>query len=151
MFKAGPTGSLVVEAKAFVYLKQFYEGTATLPYIRCWNKKTKGPQDKTIPMDILENEEEEEWRLVEDNEEEGESNLYTNLEYARNTENEMMDESTMHESFWYHYQRDNKPVEQTLENAITLGDLTMLRKNLGEMHDSTMIQLSQPGSPVTST
>ena len=34
MFKAGPTGSLTAEAKAFVYLKMFYEGTATLPYIK---------------------------------------------------------------------------------------------------------------------
>ena len=53
------------------------------------------------------------------------------------------------ESFWYHFQRGNKPVEQTLENAVTLmeGDLTMMRKNLGELHDATLLQFSQPGSP----
>ena len=92
--------------------------------------------------------------LVEDNEEEGESNLYTNLEYVQDTENELMDESTLQETFWYNYQRDNKPVEQvTMEHAITLmeGEVTMLRRNLGEMNDSTMIQFSQPGSPATST
>ena len=120
MFKAGPTGKLDAEAKAFVYLKMFYEGTATLPYVKDWNKKAKGPQDNNIPMFILEDNEEEEWRLVDDNEEEGETNLYTNLEYARDTENEQMEESAEMESFWYHFQRGNKPAEQTLENAVTL-------------------------------
>ena len=52
MFKAGPTGSIVAEAKAFVYLKQFYKGTAILPYYRCWNRRTKGPQDKSVPLEI---------------------------------------------------------------------------------------------------
>ena len=63
-------------------------------------------------MEILENEEEEDWMLVEDNEEEGESDLYTHLEYVQDTENELMEESTYQETFWYNYQRDNKPVEK---------------------------------------
>ena len=75
MFKAGPTGSIVAEVKAFVYLKQFYEGTAILPYYRCWNRRTKGPQDKSVPLEIPEDEEEDDWMLVEDNEEEGEADL----------------------------------------------------------------------------
>ena len=31
MFKAGPSGKLDAEAKAFVFLKIFYEGTASFP------------------------------------------------------------------------------------------------------------------------
>ena len=100
MFKAGQPGSIVAEAKAFVYLMQFYEGTATLPYYRCWNRRTKGLQDKSVPMEILEDEEEEDTMLVEDNEEEGESDLYTHLEYAQDTENEQMEEIADQETFW---------------------------------------------------
>ena len=53
------------------------------------------------------------------------------------------------ESFWYHFQRGNKPAEQTLENAVTLieGDLTMMRRNLGDLHEASLLQISQLGSP----
>ena len=83
MFKAGPSGKLDAEVKAFVFLKMFYEGTASLPYIKNWNKKVKGPQDSNIPLTINENSEDDEWRLVDENEEEGDSSLYTNIEIVR--------------------------------------------------------------------
>ena len=149
MFKAGPSGKLDAEAKAFIFLKMFYEGTATLPYIKNWNKKVKGPQDNNIPLTINEDNEDEEWRLVDDNEEEGYDNLYTNIEPARDTENEQMEENSEMESFWYHYARGNKPAEQTTELAVTLieGDLTMMRRNLENLHEASLLQTSQVGSP----
>ena len=149
MFKAGPTGSIVAEAKAFMYLKQFYEGAATLPYNRCWNRRTKGLQDNSVPLIVRdEDEEDEEWKLVEDNEEEDESDLYTQLDYIQDTENEDMEERADQETFWYHYQRGNKPLEKiSVELGISLieGELTMLRKNMGEMNDTMLTLFSQPG------
>ena len=77
MFKVGPSGKLDAEAKAFVFLKMFYEGSASLPYIKNWNKKVKGLQDSNIPLTINENSEDDEWILNGENEEEGGIIVYT--------------------------------------------------------------------------
>ena len=55
----------------------FYEGTASLPYIKNWNKKTKGPNESNIPLTINEDSEDDEWILNGDNEEEGGIIVYT--------------------------------------------------------------------------
>ena len=86
---------------------------------------------------------------MDDNEEEGDNNLYTNIESARDTQNEQMEENSEMESFWYHYQRGNEPAEQTIEMAVTLieGDLTMMRWNLENLHEASLLQIFQVGSP----
>ena len=128
MFKVGPLGKLDAETKPFVFLKMFYEGKASLPYVKNWNKKVKGPQENNIPITISESNDDDEWGLVEENEEEGDSSLHTNIEMIRDTDNEQMVENSERESFWYHYARGNKPAEQTTELAVSLieGDLTIM-------------------------
>ena len=53
------------------------------------------------------------------------------------------------ESFWWHFARGNKPAEQTTELAITLmeGDLTMMKRNLEDLHEASLLQASQMESP----
>ena len=149
MFKAGPSGKLDAEAKAFVFLKMFYEGTASLPYVKNWNKKVKGPNESNIPITINEDSEDDEWVLNGDEEEEGDNSLYTNIDIVRDTDNEQMEENSERESFWYYYARGNKPAEQTTELAVTLieGDLTIMRRNLENLHEVSLLQISQVGSP----
>ena len=153
MFKAGPNGSIQAEAKAFVYVKAFYERTGPFPFYKCWRAKQKGPQDVTIPLDVPEEDETGEWEPMDFDEDDNEESLYQELEYVHDTEKEKVDDETNGESFWYHFARGNKVNEEevTKEQAVTLmeGELTMIKQRLGEI-DMTVME-SQLGSPVTST
>ena len=65
-----------------------------------------------------------------------------------------MEENSEMESFWWHYARGNKPAEQTTELAVTLmeGDLTMMKRNLENLHEASVLQASQlESSQQTST